>query len=105
LYNDRINQQQRENKMSTDLKTLEAVRNIRIIHAAPEENLDFELGYLEGQNEMLDRVVSMLEDQIREEATAVFADVCHQSAITAFLVNRVPAVPMLETEMEGWKLS
>ena len=88
-----------------DLKTLEAVRNIGIIPAVPEETLDFELGYLEGQNEMLDRVVDMLEDQLQGAVDKIFAGVCHQRAITAFLeheLNSPPPVVMWEDEMEGW---
>ena len=91
-----------------DLKTLEAVRNIGIIPAVPEETLDFELGYLEGQNEILDRVVDMLEDQLQGTVDEIFAGACHQRAIFAHfehVMTSDPAIPLLTVEMEGWKLS
>jgi hypothetical protein len=86
---------------------IDTIRMTSIKLSAAGETPDYESGYLDGQNEMLDRVVDCLEN-IQEDATKTLSSICHQRAVIAFMeheLNSPAPINMREREMEGWCIS
>ena len=82
---------------------IEMIRGIEILEADTFDTLDFSLGYMEGQNEIVDRVVEQMENFVDAESEN---RTNHLRAINAHLEHQLtldsPIVLWME-DMLGWK--